>query len=237
MKSIPALSYSGTKGNGPVLPVGKNIVHISAVALTDDSVSNPFSTEDQEPKARAYDDCYPVVAVKVTNKDGGLTERYHFLGFKKYASLTEAEKAMTTTFKGETVPLYSQDMTTGYALTYSIGADGKKVAVETGVIVDGKPEKRPAMERVIDEAKSKTAVRILCDFLVACRIPANESLTPEAIVEQIGKCTSAIEITVTEELYEGKTRSRMTNPRLVATAVPTDEVAETAPAVRDEDDF
>lgn len=243
IKNLPALSYTGIKGNGPVLPVGTQNVYVTGIVLCDDGTNNPFSTSDEPEaeKVRNYHDRYPVMAVKCTNKSGGLTERYHFFGFKKYAQLTIAEKELTTTFGGQTVPLYSQDMNTGYALTYAINPEtGKKIPIPSGVIVDGKERLDPAMERVIDAEKSATAQRIFNDFLVACRIPANEdkSLDLEKTVEQLKAFTGQIEVTVTEDVYENKTRHRMTNPKLVTTAVPAEEASDVVPeAQKTEGDF
>lgn len=245
VRSLPSLKYTGVKGSGPVLPLGTQNVYVTGVAICDDGTNNPFSTSDEpdaKVKPRNYHDRYPVVAIKVTNKAGGLTERYHFYGFKKYAQLTIAEKEMTTTFKGETVPLYWQDMNTGNALTFEINSTtGKKVPIPSGVKDDkGVEIMNAAVERVIDPEKSAIAQRIFNDFLVACRIPANEdeTLDLEVTEAQLKAFTGQIEITVTEEIYEGKSKHRMTNPKLVSTAVPAEEASDVKqPAVRTEGDF
>ena len=227
MISVPTLKYSGTKGSGPVLPDGKHQVTIGAVALTDDSVSNPFSADEQPEKTKAYDDCYPVIAVKLTNPLGGLTERFHVYGFRKYSELSEVEKASGN---------FVQDIASGYALQAIVDpATGKKIGVETGEIKDGKTVKRPALGRIIDESKSATAQRIMSDFLVACKVPANDTMSLEDAVDGIKACVSRIGITVISEMYDGKRRARMTSPQLISTAVATDviEVEET----RSDDDF
>lgn len=227
MISVPSLKYSGTKGSGPVLPDGKHLVTIGAVALTDDSVSNPFSADEQPEKTRAYDDCYPVIAVKLTNPLGGLTERFHVYGFRKFSELSEAEKA-----SGK----FQQDLASGYALVEIIDPQtGKKIGIETGELKDGKPVKRAALGRVIDETKSATAQRILSDFLVACKVPANDEMSLEDAVEGIKKCVDRIGITVISEMYDGKRRARMTSPQLVTTAVATD--AQAVEETRTDDDF
>lgn len=242
MKSVPVLNYTGTRGSGPIMPLGTQHARIARLELTDDSVNNPFNPEDTTPeKERGYHDCYPCLAIQFTNKAGGLTERYYFFGFKKYAQLTESEKAATTTFGGKTVPLYTQDLATGYAVTFAINPEtGKKIPIETGEIdAAGKKVVIPALERVIDPEKSATAQRIFNDLLVACRIPASadNKIDLDSAFTSLKAFTGEIELTVIEDTYEGKSRHRVTNPRLVATAVPVEESANAAPAIREEGDF
>lgn len=238
LMTLPSILYSGTKGSGPVLSDGKHIGTIAAVALTDDSVNNPFSDEPQEDKIRMYCDVYPVVAVKLTNPQGGITERFHWAGFKKYAELTEAEKAEVDA-KGKLV--YTMDTSpSGYALKRLIGADGKTIGIETGEVKDGKPVKVAALGRILDAAKSATAQRIMCDFLVACGIAEVKELTPEIAVEQIKSCTRKIGFTVVSKEYDGKRRARLTSPQFLSEAVATDAVAATSAVKADvpsDDDF
>ncbi len=228
------LDYSGTKGSGPVLPEGKQIVHVAEVRLTDDSVSNPFSDgANAVEKVRGYDDCREVIAVRVSNKLGGLTERFHFDGFVKYAELSEAQKAEKNS-TGKDLR-YSEDMESGYAIEDYL-ENGKRVPTETGELKDGKPVMRALKTRVVDEAKSAVAKRILSDFMVACRIAKTDGMTTQQIADAIGTCTQSIGITVVTETYLDKTRSKMTSPTIVTTSVATGAAA-VVEAVEEADEF
>jgi hypothetical protein len=228
ISTVPVLKYTGIKGSGPVLEAGKQTVTVAAVMLTNDSVTNPWGDlSDQPVKETAYDDCRLVIATKVSNQSGGLTERFHFDGFRKWIDLSETEKA-----SGK----FTHDLASGYALEPMIDpATGKKIPIDTGEVKDGKPVRRAAMTRIVDAKKSEQAQRILSDFLVACRVPANDNMTPEAIVEAIGKCTDKFQITVIHDTYEGKTRARMQSPVAIGTAVPASVDAEES--LKDDDEF
>lgn len=216
-------SFSGTKGTGSVLPAGKHSVHIANVCLTNDTISNPFGDINTDVKVRAWDDVQDAIAVKLTNKLGGITERFHFFGFVKYSTLTEAQKSeMTKATKPQ--PRYVQDLESDYALEIMRDDDNKAILKDSDVA----GVKVPCMTRVIDEAKSEIAQRILGDFLVACRVPKTDFESADQMVEAIGKNTLPIQITVLTEEYNGKTKTRMTNPIAIGTAVATEEAVAVA---------
>jgi hypothetical protein len=250
--SAPASTYTGVRGSGPVLGAGSHLVHIPAngIVLTDDSISNPYGM-NTESKTYPWDVHYSVMAVKFTNHEGGVTERYHFFGFELYGDLTEAQKAEGKTVNGVFVPRYSADPEKGYAIEDYIGPDGKKVAIETGELkADGTPVKRAARTRVINAEKSATATRIFGDFMAACKVPVafesdGKTLKETSMEEKYEALLKAqancqLQIVVKSEEYGGKKRSKVVSVAPIGTAVPTQEAAATAapaPVVDEVDEF
>jgi len=228
------IGYSGTRGTGPVLPDGKQVVHIAGVVGTFDNVNNPFGDlEGQTEKKRNYDDVRPVLAIKYSNPLGAVTERYHLFGFLQFSELSEADKA-----SGQ----FKADPDTGYALARMLDDKGQPIHIEKGTVTNGAADMRVAITRVISEKNTGIAQRILKDALVACRVPAlTEDLSPaefiEYAVDGVAKCTSAIEITVTSKMYDDKRIARVNNPREIGTAVPTATEATKAPVTKANDDF
>jgi hypothetical protein len=224
ISAVPALQYTGTRGSGQALAQGSHVCHIAAIRLTNDSINNPFSDEENEPKETMYDDCRVVVAVKFTNPTGGVTERYHFEGFIKYKDLSQAQKEEKSR-DGKSLR-YIHDLASGYALEDLYGADGKKIGVPSGELkADGSPKLRATLTRVVDPAKSAIAQRIFMDLLVSCHIPAQDNLSPEQAVAQLEKFTDAVGIKVKHEEYQDKTRARVVATYAVGTAVATTAAA------------